>query len=171
MIKQPTKRRRYSSCHIPTLSKQRRSAPQVTPNLAVSKASLESTENESSENDEDIERGSQFRSIRIGDKVAVDDAYVSAFESAQQIPCKQIAKAWIKAIEPKKQSRFPYNGGDYKDLAIRLYGKKHQGFITTPGWWPPAGCPHTEPDHIKKEGECVHHMFNIAADVLQSVLY
>ena len=44
-----------------------------------------------------------------------------------------IAKEWVKVIEPKKQTRFPYNKGDA--------GK--------PTWWP-ADVRHKEPDHLMK---------------------
>lgn len=51
----------------------------------------------------------------------------------QQVMCKMIAKEWIKVIEPKKQTRFPYNKGEE--------GK--------PGWWP-KDVRHKEPDHLMK---------------------
>jgi hypothetical protein len=54
----------------------------------------------------------------------------------QQLGFKTILKAWIKAICPKKQAKFPY--------------KEHNGKI--PGWWPLSGCRYLEPDHINKIG-------------------
>lgn len=59
------------------------------------------------------------------------------FGQLQQGMCKTVAKAWIKIIEPKKQTRCPYNKGEE--------GK--------PAWWP-AGVRHKEPDHLMKPGEC-----------------
>ncbi|PWN89583.1 hypothetical protein FA10DRAFT_148300 [Acaromyces ingoldii] len=55
------------------------------------------------------------------------------FSQLQQGMCKTVAKAWIKIIEPKKQTRCPYNKGEE--------GK--------PDWWP-AGVRHKEPDHLMK---------------------
>ena len=55
------------------------------------------------------------------------------FGQLQQGVCKTVAKAWIKIIEPKKQTRCPYNKGEA--------GK--------PDWWP-EGVRHKEPDHLMK---------------------
>ncbi|UZJ51066.1 hypothetical protein CBS101457_000386 [Exobasidium rhododendri] len=55
------------------------------------------------------------------------------FSQLQQGMCKTVAKAWIKIIEPKKQTRCPYNKGEE--------GK--------PKWWP-EGVRHKEPDHLMK---------------------
>ncbi|KAL4400835.1 hypothetical protein ACI68E_002157 [Malassezia pachydermatis] len=55
------------------------------------------------------------------------------FSQLQQIMCKMVAKEWIKVIEPKKQTRFPYNKGEA--------GK--------PAWWP-EDVRHKEPDHLMK---------------------
>ncbi|WFD34382.1 hypothetical protein MCUN1_001221 [Malassezia cuniculi] len=55
------------------------------------------------------------------------------FSQLQQVMCKMVAKAWIKVIEPKKQTRCPYNKGE-------------EG---RPAWWP-ADVRHKEPDHLMK---------------------
>ncbi|SAM84381.1 uncharacterized protein UBRO_05623 [Ustilago bromivora] len=55
------------------------------------------------------------------------------FGQLQQGVCKTVAKAWIKMIQPKKQTRCPYNKGEA--------GK--------PDWWP-ACVRHKEPDHLMK---------------------
>lgn len=55
------------------------------------------------------------------------------FSQLQQGMCKTVSKAWIKIIEPKKQTRCPYNKGEE--------GK--------PDWWP-EGVRHKEPDHLMK---------------------
>ncbi|TYJ58105.1 hypothetical protein B9479_001201 [Cryptococcus floricola] len=60
--------------------------------------------------------------------------YEKRFSSVQQEVCKQVAKAWIKVVEPKKQSRFPYNKGDK----------------SKPKWWPKS-IEHRAPDHLTKE--------------------
>jgi Protein of unknown function (DUF2841) len=81
------------------------------------------------------------RGIKIGDSEEVWKFYQQRFRGVQQTACKLIAKHWIKAIEPKKQSRYPYTGGE------------------APPWWPkPWGSArdevvtHKEPDHQKKNG-------------------
>lgn len=80
---------------------------------------------------------------RIADADAVWGLYVQLLKNCQQEACKLIAKAWIKAVEPKKQTKHPYNGGDR----------------TAPDWWPkPWGLAkdskvrHKEPDHLYKRG-------------------
>lgn len=81
--------------------------------------------------------------IRIGDSNAVWNFYQQRFRNCQQTACKLIAKAWVKAVEPKKQSHHPYTGKDEK----------------APDWWPkPWGTMkdervrHKEPDHLYKKG-------------------
>ncbi|KAI3337104.1 hypothetical protein HD806DRAFT_542819 [Xylariaceae sp. AK1471] len=85
------------------------------------------------------------RGIRIGDGEAVYAFYDQRFRSCQQAACKIIAKAWVKAVEPKKQSTHPYTRGDE----------------TRPDWWPKTytkfgsdvvqGLRHKEPDHLGKD--------------------
>ena len=65
----------------------------------------------------------------------LDEYYTNRFEAMQQNTCKLVVKQWIKIIEPKKQMKFPYNGGE---------GAR-------PTWWP-EGVKHREPDHLSKTG-------------------
>lgn len=83
------------------------------------------------------------RGIRVCDHNALWKFYDQRFKSCQQSACKLIAKAWVKAVEPKKQSTHPYTGSDEK----------------APDWWPkPWGTSkeekvrHKEPDHLYKRG-------------------
>lgn len=76
-------------------------------------------------------------------KVDVKNYLYNCFEEFQQIPCKLLSKAWIKVIEPKKQSKYPYK----------------QGESSKPYWWP-ANCIHREPDHLKKD-ERINLLINI----------
>jgi hypothetical protein len=83
------------------------------------------------------------KGIRIGDSDLVWKFYEQRFKNCQQTACKLIAKAWVKAVEPKKQSHHPYTGKDEK----------------APEWWPkPWGnmkderVRHKEPDHLYKKG-------------------
>ena len=83
------------------------------------------------------------KGITIGDERAVWHFYHELLKECQQNACKLIAKAWIKAVEPKKQSTHPYTGKDEK----------------APDWWPkPWGqtkeerVRHKEPDHLLRPG-------------------
>ncbi|KAM0472670.1 hypothetical protein ACHAPX_008631 [Trichoderma viride] len=100
---------------------------------------------------------SSRRCIKIGDSAAVWSFYEQRFKNCQQTACKLIAKAWVKAVEPKKQSTHPYTGSDEK----------------APGWWPKAWGPtkddkvrHKEPDHLYKR-ERVHLLAHILRLVVE----
>lgn len=84
------------------------------------------------------------RGIKIGNKDEIWKFYDTRFKNIQQWACKIIAKAWVKLIEPKKQSTHPYTGSD-------------EG---APEWWPKAWgtgrdekVRHKEPDHLYKPGK------------------
>lgn len=83
------------------------------------------------------------RRIQINNTKDIWEFYEQQFKNCQQTACKLIAKAWVKAVEPKKQSTHPYTGKDEK----------------APDWWPkPWGnskderVRHKEPDHLYKRG-------------------
>ena len=71
--------------------------------------------------------------LELKDEEARTAFFELRFSQLQQVMCKMIAKEWVKVIEPKKQTRFPYNKGEA--------GK--------PAWWP-ADVRHKEPDHLMK---------------------
>ncbi|PWN48800.1 hypothetical protein IE53DRAFT_176558 [Violaceomyces palustris] len=71
--------------------------------------------------------------VRFQNMAARTAFFELRFGQLQQGVCKTVAKAWIKIIEPKKQTRCPYNKGEE--------GK--------PSWWP-EGVRHKEPDHLMK---------------------
>lgn len=88
--------------------------------------------------------GSAKRTLKIGDAKHVWDFYDQRFRNCQQTACKLIAKAWVKVVEPKKQTNHPYTGQDER----------------APEWWPkPWGTTkeekvrHKEPDHLYKKGK------------------
>ncbi|RFU72839.1 hypothetical protein TARUN_9412 [Trichoderma arundinaceum] len=100
---------------------------------------------------------SSRRGIKIGDSAAVWGFYEQRFKNCQQTACKLIAKAWVKAVEPKKQSTHPYTGSDEK----------------APAWWPKPWGPtkddkvrHKEPDHLYKR-ERVHLLAHILRLVVE----
>ncbi|KAI0390253.1 hypothetical protein F5Y17DRAFT_471974 [Xylariaceae sp. FL0594] len=85
------------------------------------------------------------RGIEIGDDKAVYAFYDERLRLCQQSACKTIAKAWVKALEPRKQSKYPYT----------------RGLDSAPEWWPrtyvKSGTDviqkmrHREPDHLSKD--------------------
>ncbi|KAK8179729.1 hypothetical protein BC567DRAFT_225030 [Phyllosticta citribraziliensis] len=92
------------------------------------------------------------------------------FEQSQQLAAKTVLKQWIKAIEPKKQSRFPYVNSD-ENKSGKKRSKPRDG-PDTPAWWPKErqewwgwlphpGCKtlervrHKEPDHLRKDERLV----------------
>ncbi|KAK4218018.1 hypothetical protein QBC37DRAFT_26932 [Rhypophila decipiens] len=92
--------------------------------------------------------------LRIGNSEGVWEFYLQRFRSVQQNACKLIAKAWIKAVAPKKQSTYPYTGSQIPD------------------WWPkPWGSTefervrHREPDHLKR-----HERIPLCAHILRLVV-
>lgn len=100
---------------------------------------------------------SKLEGIEIQDSEAVWAAYAQGFKNCQQTLCKLIAKAWVKAVEPKKQTAHPYTKND-------------EG---APDWWPKPWGPtkdekvrHKEPDHLYKR-ERVHLLCHILRLVVQ----
>lgn len=67
----------------------------------------------------------------------LEQEYCSRFEHLGQSVCANVLKAWIKVVEPKKQTKYPY-----KDK------KGNEG--RPPPWWP-VGMRHIEPDHLHKD--------------------
>lgn len=67
----------------------------------------------------------------------LEQEYCARFEHLGQSVCANVLKAWIKVVEPKKQTKFPY-----KDK------KGNEG--RSPPWWP-VGMRHIEPDHLHKD--------------------
>ncbi|KAI1501260.1 hypothetical protein F5X99DRAFT_207262 [Biscogniauxia marginata] len=88
-----------------------------------------------------VSSSSSKRGITVSDEKELWAFYEQRFKNIQQSACKLIAKAWVKAVEPKKQSTHPYTGSDEK----------------APDWWPKPWGPtkdervrHKEPDHLYK---------------------
>jgi hypothetical protein len=80
------------------------------------------------------EDGHTLRTVSVKyDKL--DDYYIGRFTAMQQIACRLLLKVWIKVIQPKKQVKCPYNGGEE----------------AKPAWWPQS-VRHKEPDHLSKAG-------------------
>ncbi|PGG96162.1 hypothetical protein AJ79_09693 [Helicocarpus griseus UAMH5409] len=105
------------------------------------KAPKEETDDESEGQDTNIH--GNIHGIRIGDTEKMLAYYDEAFRAFHQINCRQIAKAYIKFIEPGKQAKHPYNG------RRAVPGETNDPEKTKPDWWP-ADVIHREPDHLKR---------------------
>ena len=85
----------------------------------------------------------KFQEMEIGNEEEVEKFYGVRFKDMQQSACKVMGKAFVKLVEPKKQTHHPYTKGDEK----------------APMWWPPTTgaeavrVRHKEPDHLLKPGE------------------
>lgn len=138
------------------------SSTEVTGHIIVKREDDSNTSESDPEDSGDsagfVDAGYTLRPIRVDDSVTLDKCIEAIFDYMQQMACKRIAKAWIKSVEPLKQTNFPYNGGKKKREAATSFGDQNPGEITRPEWWPPSegwpdhGCRHKEPDHLKKPG-------------------
>ncbi|PVH82268.1 hypothetical protein DL98DRAFT_142922 [Cadophora sp. DSE1049] len=76
--------------------------------------------------------------MEIGNDHQVNEYYFVRFKDMQQSACKVMGKAFVKLVEPKKQTHHPYTKGDEK----------------APPWWPNTTgddhVRHKEPDHLLK---------------------
>jgi hypothetical protein len=95
--------------------------------------------------------------IFICNKEDVIKNFQAILAAGQQHMCKKIAKWWIKAINPNKQTNYPYKRGSAgapwwwpkRPLAL-LSGEIPKGFVR-----------HTEPDHLSKAGKKLFQYCNI----------
>lgn len=85
----------------------------------------------------------KIRILEIGNSAQVKEFYQTRFKEMQQAACKTIGKAFIKLVEPKKQTHHPYTKGN----------------DSAPSWWPTQKedrdhyVRHKEPDHLYKRGK------------------
>ena len=79
--------------------------------------------------------GMTHEPLDVNNPIDLDEYFDSRCESVQQLNWKMVLKAWIKEIEPRKQTTYPYN-------------KKPPEENDHPGG--PPGIPHKEPDHSTK---------------------
>ncbi|KAK9457256.1 hypothetical protein V1511DRAFT_159260 [Dipodascopsis uninucleata] len=88
-----------------------------------------------------------YHPLLLSDTSSVTSFLELKFRQLQQLVCKVVSKAWIKVIEPKKQTNHPYNKGDkFK-----------------PSWWP-AQARHKEPDHLMKPERLILLMSMLRCD-------
>ena len=79
--------------------------------------------------------------LTIGNEAEVTTFFYTRFKDMQQSACKVMGKAFVKLVEPKKQTHHPYTKGDDK----------------APEWWPKTNSDdhvrHKEPDHLLRPGK------------------
>ncbi len=87
-----------------------------------------------------VAQSPQTHDMEIGNDGQVYAYYFVRFKDMQQSACRIVGKAFVKLMEPKKQTHHPYTKGDKK----------------APPWWPNTtgdNCVrHKEPDHLRKPG-------------------
>jgi hypothetical protein len=116
-------------------------------------ASAESSDEESE--DEGLQNhGNMQITLHIANQDEVVHFLKMRFTQIQQLATKVIAKAWIKAICPKKQANFPYvDSNPRADQSQKRRRPRHDGPPRIPLFWPDVElCRHKEPDHTRKTG-------------------
>ncbi|KAK5166127.1 uncharacterized protein LTR77_008388 [Saxophila tyrrhenica] len=115
-------------------------------------ASTQSSDTSKCETDDEVPpKRTPTYSFKVSDTEKVKDYLYGRLQLLQQQADKQISKAWIKGICPKKQARYPYQNSIRKERE----GKDPE----VPEWWPSEVCVFREPDHIPKESRmklCLH---------------
>ena len=96
-------------------------------------SSHQSPTTEGSIDEDQVEDQSSLPVLRVGDREQMSDFYEKTFSLLQGLALKNILKAWIKELEPKKSRNHPYC--------------KSKG--SRPAFWP-DDIEHKEPDHLKK---------------------
>jgi len=91
---------------------------------------------------ENTVQSQKYQQLVIGDEEEVEKFYCQRFRDMQQSSCKVIGKAFVKLVEPKKQTHYPYTKGEAQ----------------APSWWPlDKKVRHREPDHLLKPGKMLSH--------------
>ena len=120
----------------------------------------EDEEEEQVDRDEDLLTTPHLtpKEVIIGKQATLRVFYRNRFWCIKQKACREIAKAWIRTVNPKKQATNPYNGGkERKKLGLKPKSKeayelrKPKWWPTREDWWPAEkDCRHIEPDHQLK---------------------
>ena len=104
------------------------------------------------------------KEVVIGRQSTLRLFYRNRFCCIKQKACREICKAWIATVHPKKQATNPYNGGKARAYLGLKPKSKEAHELRKPKWWPtredwwPADkeCRHIEPDHqLKWDRVCV----------------
>ncbi|KAH9206561.1 hypothetical protein DL95DRAFT_469495 [Leptodontidium sp. 2 PMI_412] len=96
--------------------------------------------------------------LRIGNNKELEKFYQARLTDLQTLPCKILAKAFVKVVEPRKSSRYPYSKGQ----------------ISAPPWWPAlsgtVSVRHKDPDHLFKPERIrlLVHILRMAVELVTS---
>ncbi|KAG9610843.1 hypothetical protein KCU86_g17764, partial [Aureobasidium melanogenum] len=123
------------------------------PQKASKRKALASTDSSDEENEESwSNHGNMQITLHIANEDEVVHFLKMRFTQIQQLATKVIAKAWIKAICPKKQANFPYvDSNPRPDQSQKRRRPRHDGAPRIPLFWPDVElCRHKEPDHTRK---------------------
>lgn len=89
----------------------------------------------------------------IGDEKAVMAFFRRILADGQQGLCKKLAKWWIRAINPNKQTNYPYaKGPERKPPWWPLTPPNNAAGVATKGTMENGFVRHKEPDHLAKPG-------------------
>jgi hypothetical protein len=127
---------------------------------ATKRRAVASAESSDEEDEEEgwPSHGNMQITLHIGNPDEVVHFLKMRFTQIQQLATKVIAKAWIKAICPKKQANFPYvDSNPRADQSQKRRRPRHDGPPRIPLFWPDVDlCRHKEPDHTRKTGAFVY---------------
>jgi hypothetical protein len=91
--------------------------------------------------------------LKIADENAVMAYYKQILADGQQTLCKKLAKWWIRAINPNKQTNYPYaKGSEKKPPWWPLTPPKNAVGVASKGTAENGLVRHKEPDHLAKPG-------------------
>jgi hypothetical protein len=128
---------------------------------ASKRKAVASADSSDDENDDDWgNHGNMQITLHIANQDEVVHFLRMRFTQIQQLATKVIAKAWIKAICPKKQANFPYvDSNPRADQNQKRRRPRHDGPPRIPKFWPDIElCRHKEPDHTRKTGAFLQRM-------------
>ncbi|MCJ1469644.1 hypothetical protein MMC07_008280 [Pseudocyphellaria aurata] len=104
-----------------------------------------------------------YESFAVDDEERRTKFLDDALSLCQTTNLKKILKAWLRQLYPKKQSKYPYNGGEMRQRAIRQFGDNNMaGHYTKPADWP-EGVLHLAPDRQPSQGN-----INLAKGILKN---
>ncbi|KAL2074972.1 hypothetical protein VTL71DRAFT_8752 [Oculimacula yallundae] len=108
---------------------------------------------EKSNEDLPVAQSTQKQDLKISDESQVEAFYTTRFKNMQQAACKIMGKAFVKLVEPKKQTHHPYTKGNEK----------------APPWWPKGtgdkAVRHKEPDHLLR-----HERVTLLVHILKMIV-
>lgn len=171
-VTSPEKRLKTSSLYPLESATNPYTVQQLTTETATNEQGLADARNEAgSEEDDEEAQGLEehLHALKVDNTDKVNEYYIEALTSLGQILLKDLLKAWIRLLEPRKQWSYPYIGiNSARDRRAesgqQAVDNENPGEFTAPPWWPKqdgwrngTGCRHKEPDHLYKPGKILRH--------------